>query len=152
MVLRSYFRGWLKCQHDEMKEGAAACSQAFGDRPFAELHLLRDLRRRLIQDFRAPNHFGVTGLQESNQRPNELPQNCLQLGVVEVARVRWIPAPALSVAEPIRGWAYRRAIAIWQSVKRVLRASTWPSSRCLRIFRLRKKLVAVRNQVGSRSS
>tara|TARA_R110000787_G_scaffold97803_1_gene201526 strand:+ start:134 stop:271 length:138 start_codon:yes stop_codon:yes gene_type:complete len=45
-----------------MKEGAAACPQAFGDRPFAELHLLRDLGRRLIQDFGTPNHLGTMGL------------------------------------------------------------------------------------------
>ena len=87
-----------------MKEGAAARHQAFGHSPFAEFHLLRDLRRPLIQDFRPPDHFGLTGLQKPDQRPNELPQNCLQLGVVEVARgVRWIPAPALIVAKPNRG-------------------------------------------------
>ena len=93
----------LQRQHDEMEKGATAGLQAASNLPFAEVHFMRNLGWGLIQYFRTPNNLGVVGVQESDECPNELPQNCLQLGVVEVARVRRIPAPALIVAKPNRG-------------------------------------------------
>lgn len=93
----------LQSQHDEMEKGPTADLQAASKLPFAEVYFMANLGWVLIQYFRTPNNFGVVGAQESDECPNELPQNFLQVAVVEAVRVCRTPVSAVMVAMPVSG-------------------------------------------------
>lgn len=86
-----------------MEKGATTLLQAASNLPFAEVHFIRDLGWELIQYFRTPNNLGIVWVQESDERPSELPQNFLQFAVVEAVRVCRTPLSALIVAMPVPG-------------------------------------------------
>ena len=93
----------LQRQHDEMEKGTTAGLQAASNLPFAEVHFMRNLGWGLIQYFRTPNNLGVVGVQESDECPNELPQNFLQFTVVEAVRVCRTPGRGGGVGRPVPG-------------------------------------------------
>tara|TARA_R110002096_G_scaffold70671_1_gene169362 strand:+ start:4019 stop:4279 length:261 start_codon:yes stop_codon:yes gene_type:complete len=80
---------------------ATTCLQAASNLPFTEVHFIRNLGWGLIQYFCTSNNLCVVGLQEFDERSNELPQDFFQFAVVETVRVCRTAVSTLIVAIPI---------------------------------------------------
>lgn len=89
-----------------------------------------DLGWRLIQEFRATDDLGVSGIQQLDERFDELSQVGLQIGFVEPVRVPGAAAAAAAVSPadvPIR----RRAITVRLPGRRVPPPLAWQAFRDL---------------------